>query len=68
MDIKIRNIILDFEKRKEVMGSNVSLREAVSEMEQLFKKRVQGLEKQVKEFKDVNGQLTFMMNQKLKQF
>lgn len=65
MDIKIRDIILDFERRKEVMDADVSLREAVSEMEQLFKKRVQDLEK---EFKDVNSQLTFMMNQKLKQF
>ncbi len=65
MKKQLKKILLDYEKGKETKGFEVSLDEAVNEIELLMNLRVENLEKQIKTFKEIDSQIQFMLNKKL---
>lgn len=65
MEKQLKKILLDFDKGKEEKGFEVSLNEAVNEIELLIIKKVENLEKQIKRFKEIDSQINFMLNKKL---
>jgi len=67
MEKQLKKNFHDFKKGKEIKGFEVSLNEAVSEIELLFNTRVQKLEQQIKIFKEIDSQINFMLNKKLKE-
>lgn len=65
MEKQLKKILLDFDKKKDIKGIEVSLNEAVNEIELLINKKVENLEKQIKRFKEIDSQINFMLNKKL---
>lgn len=68
MEKHLKKIILDYDKEKEEKGYEVSLNEAVNKIELLINLKIESLEKQIKTYKEIDSQLSFMLNQKLNEF